>query len=118
MREYSRQYKHKDGQKSWQEKTRGTRVATKLEVFTHYGNKCKCCGESNMGFLTIDHVNNDGKNFKFKIGKTRLRGHWLYRFLIKNNYPDNVIILCFNCNIGRANNKQICPHKNKISQAH
>lgn len=75
------------------------------EVVMHYGGKCSCCGESNMKFLTIDHINNDGAEHKRKIG----RG--VHRWLKKNNYPEGFQTLCWNCNCGRARNGGICPHK-------
>lgn len=71
------------------------------EVFEHYGNKCECCGETNDGFLTIDHI--DGNIEREKCGTS------LYSRLRREGYPDNVRILCWNCNCGRRNG--ICPHK-------
>ena len=29
-------------------------------VIEHYGDRCSCCGESEIKFLAIDHINNDG----------------------------------------------------------
>lgn len=81
-------------------------------VYDHYGNKCICCGESNYLFLTIDHINNDG-------GKHRLAGVYggatTYNYIIKNNFPTDLQILCWNCNCGRQRNKGICPHANPIT---
>jgi len=71
-------------------------------VFEHYGNKCECCGENNTKFLTIDHINNDGKFFR-KIKP--------YHYIIKNNFPSDIRLLCWNCNCGRAKNNGVCPHK-------
>jgi len=71
------------------------RLKLRAEVMNHYGNRCIKCGEDNFYFLTIDHINNDGnidRNIK-KLGG----GHNFYRWVIKNNYPTN-LILCFNCN--------------------
>jgi len=33
----------------------------KLRVYEAYGNRCVCCGESNLGFLSIDHINGGGR---------------------------------------------------------
>jgi len=81
----------------------------KIKVFKHYANKCECCGETTLAFLTIDHINNDGKQARedFKIGG----GAKLYRWVIKHNYPSDLRALCWNCNCGRAINKGVCPHK-------
>lgn len=73
---------------------------------------CKCCGEDNRLFLTIDHVNNDGGE-KRKNKTQPWGGPQLCRWLILNDFPDGFQILCFNCNLGKARNKGICPHKNK-----
>lgn len=77
---------------------------------TFYGGKCECCQEKNISFLSIDHKNNNAKD-DIPNSKRRLKGINLYWWLKKNNFPNHVRILCFNCNIGRQNNKGICPHK-------
>lgn len=83
----------------------------KLTVLTHYGNNnlgCICCGESEPKFLTIDHIVQIGRKNKTERGRT---GHNMYRYLIKNHFPEGFQTLCFNCNSGRAINGGICPHK-------
>jgi hypothetical protein len=85
------------------------RERTKREVFEAYGGViCACCGEDNIGFLTIDHINNDGG------GRNRgpsQNGSMLYHRLKKEGYPPGYQVLCYNCNIGRAHNDGVCPHK-------
>lgn len=73
----------------------------KKEILEYYGNKCSCCGEDNIGFLTIDHMNLNTQ--KEKTGTT------LYRKLFRNGFRDDLRILCYNCNMGRK--RGICPHK-------
>ena len=71
--------------------------------------KCACCSESNIEFLTIDHINNDGAKHKKEIGSGLL-----YHWLIKNNFPNNFQVLCYNCNCAKAKNIRnpgVCPHK-------
>lgn len=99
------QAKSKIYQKLVQKKYKG-------EVLSHYGGQCACCAENNISFLTIDHIDDNGKEHKGN-GKHRYKGEILYRFLIKNNYPKGIQVLCFNCNIGKRNNNGTCPHKNK-----
>lgn len=82
----------------------------KIKVLKIYGNKCQCCGEIEPIFLTIDHINNDGHKERAKCG-ARLRGRPFYLKLLKGEKRNDIQILCFNCNIGRQNNKGICPHK-------
>lgn len=76
-------------------------------VFEHYGLSCECCDESNYGFLSIDHI--DGCNKAQR--KLEGSGSRLYGYLIKNNFPAGYRTLCFSCNLGRAINGGICPHK-------
>ena len=80
----------------------------KAELFKAYGNKCTCCGESNLMFLTIDHIHNDGWKHKKKL-KTH-GGYRIYSWLRKQGYPSGYRILCFNCNCGRRLNHGVCPH--------
>ncbi len=79
-------------------------------VYAAYGNVCNCCGETNSLFLTVDHVNNDGHKDKNKNGD-RYSGLSLYLRIIKADFPADFQILCYNCNMGKARNKGVCPHK-------
>lgn len=80
----------------------------KEETFSAYGGKCACCGESNFGFLTIDHPQNDGakhrREAKCKTGISFCR--WLRR----RGFPKKFQLLCWNCNCGKNGNGGICPH--------
>lgn len=76
-------------------------------VFNHYGWSCICCGESNPGFLTIDHIDGGGEKHRKEIHRH------IHPWLIKNNFPKGFQTLCFNCNCGRHYNNGICPHKIK-----
>lgn len=80
----------------------------KKEVFQHYGNKCACCGEATEQFLTIDHIKGDGS-----IHRRQTKRMWICRWLVENNYPKGFQLLCWNCNIGKFHNNNICPHKEK-----
>lgn len=80
----------------------------KNEVLGHYSNgipKCDCCGETNVVFLTIDHIDGGGKEHNRYI-----RGR-LAAWLRRTGYPNGFQVLCFNCNCGRSINKGICPHE-------
>lgn len=85
----------------------------KIEVFTHYSNgtpKCACCGEMLIGFLTIDHIDGDGKKQRIKLKISS--GNTFYYWLRRTGYPKGYQVLCFNCNCGRYHNG-VCPHKNQ-----
>lgn len=92
-------------------KRKELRERVRLQVLSYYGGippKCACCGETNIKFLTIDHVKNNGYEHRKLIGEGSLR---MYLWIIKNKFPKEFQILCFNCNLGRGINKGICPHK-------
>lgn len=88
----------------------------KRQVMDAYGGKCACCGEAELVFLTIDHINDDGAEHRRQIAAER-GSQWLqagsptYRWLRDNNYPEGFQVLCANCNCGRHWNGGICPHK-------
>jgi hypothetical protein len=76
-----------------------------------YGSSCRCCGETQKIFLTIDHKKNDGC-----AERQRLGGNEPYRTLadaIKIYDPAKYQVLCFNCNCGRNLNEGICPHQGR-----
>lgn len=81
--------------------------AIKEQVFAHYGRTCACCGESEPGFLTIDHVNGCGREVRKEHGL----GSTFYRWLRKSRFPEGFQTLCYNCNMGRAKNGGVCPHE-------
>lgn len=102
--EYQKEYnkKNKDVQ-------RYKRFQFKMAALKEYGGdppRCSCCGESKIGFLTIDHMNNDGKHQRKGITQV------YYKWLKNNNYPKdlNLAVTCYNCNYGRAKQGGTCPH--------
>lgn len=81
-------------------------------VIERLGGKCECCGESEIAFLEVDHINDDGKEQRIKHpGQTTI-----YWWLAKHNFPPGFRLLCSNCNRGRWRNGGTCPHQ-KGSQA-
>ncbi|UOF80565.1 icea protein [Caudoviricetes sp.] len=85
----------------------------KAEVFKHYGAVCACCGEQQVLFLSVDHINNDGNSHVTSTGK-RINGVYLYSQIVSQGYPDTYQILCMNCNWGKRMNKGVCPHLNNV----
>ncbi len=81
-------------------------LRTKKQVLSHYGGRCFCCGEQRVGFLTIDHINNDGSRDYRK--RKAARG---YRWVIIAGFPVDLRVACYNCNCGRYYNGGICPHR-------
>lgn len=87
------------------------RQKIKAEVINAYGNKCTCCSETILAFLTIDHIYGDGHEHRRKLNLGG--GTDFYLWLRKNNYPEGFQVLCFNCNCGRQINGGVCPHQIK-----
>jgi hypothetical protein len=82
-------------------------------VFAHYGMECACCGESEEAFLTIDHLKKNGKEHRKMTGL----GTAFYKWIVDFNYPDDLRILCMNCNYGERR-REHCPHlTNKQTRA-
>ena len=68
-------------------------------VYDHYGNSCTKCAENNIHKLTIEHIGGVRSHYRHPSGK-RKRGLNLFRLIIKENFPDYITVLCFNCNLG------------------
>lgn len=88
------------------------RLRVKHEVITKYGGCCACCGEKIIPFLTIDHVNNDGKKDRLEVfGMKNPATIGWYLKLRREDKRDDLQVLCFNCNLGKSINKGVCPHQ-------
>lgn len=80
----------------------------KQGIIDNYGSKCNCCNENRFYALTIDHINNDGKQDRKRF---RNSPYTFYRWLKTNNYPkDRFQLLCMNCNFSKQLYGE-CPHK-------
>lgn len=91
------------------------RTQRKKAAMDQYGGKCFCCGETDIRFLTIDHINEDGAEHRRKIAPdfkgTVPGGEHFYRWLAKNDWPFGLQVACYNCNIAKHWNNGICPHQ-------
>jgi hypothetical protein len=90
----------------------------RLECLQHYSKEipeCACCGETEILFLHIDHIQGNGADHRRTL-KAELGyypgGNKLPYWLKKNNYPDGFQVLCANCNLGKRIAKE-CPHQRK-----
>lgn len=96
---------------------RRSRLTLKLEALIAYGEdgavRCVCCGELNVAFLTLDHVNNDGAAHKRTLGHLKTNGSPFYQRLKTLGWPTDppIQVMCFNCNCGKRINGGVCPHK-------
>lgn len=76
------------------------------QVIEAYGASCICCGESEVQFLCVDHVNNDGCIERKLPG---MRSLAFYIKIIRAGFPSRYQLLCHNCNW--ASHRGTCPHK-------
>jgi hypothetical protein len=88
-------------------KSKEYRDKIRKEIISYYGGKCSCCGETEIVFLVIDHINGGG----CKERKIRGHGSQFYRWLKKENFPSGYQVLCHNCNFAKRMGE--CPHKKK-----
>lgn len=87
------------------------RARLKIEVLSAYAGgtpKCACCGESDIRFLTLDHIENNGAAERREVGR---KGYGFYAFLRREGFPQNGYqVLCFNCNCSKRSTNNVCPH--------
>jgi len=87
----------------------GNAKKLKREVLNNYnGPKCVCCGETNINFLTIDHIKGKGNEHRKMVNDPK--GSKLYRWLKKNHFPEGFRVLCMNCNFALGHFGH-CPHQ-------
>jgi len=94
IKEYNKDYNVKHSEQN-RERSRNQR----LECLYHYSNgtmQCKICSESHYEFLTTDHIHNNGTEHRKQIKGS------IYKWLIKNNFPEGYQILCWNCNLTKG----------------
>lgn len=78
-----------------------------LEAYSDKDIMCRCCGEREISFLAIDHIENNGAESKRK-GEPK-GGVGFFTFLIRNNFPKGFQVLCHNCNMAKSLYGS-CPH--------
>jgi hypothetical protein len=82
---------------------------TRMAALIAYGGDpphCACCGEAELKFLAIDHINGGGTAHARELGGSSLIVHWLKR----HGYPAGFQVLCHNCNTAKGHYGQ-CPHQ-------
>lgn len=88
----------------------------KDQVFGAYGGYlCTCCGETEPSMLTIDHINGDGAAHRKRVSRTKHYGSMtsvtVYHLLRDQGFPDGYQVLCYNCNISKHRNGNVCGHQ-------
>ena len=98
--------------------TRHTKYYSKIIkiIFNKYTDQfipcCKCCNETGLEFLELDHIDNNGSNHRKKLKLSS--GLNTYLWIIRNNFPPIFQLLCTNCNFtkgmyGKCNCQSILP---------
>lgn len=84
-------------------------TARRIKALAHYSKatvpQCCCCGEREVKFLSIDHVNGGGNIHRRESGITNL-AHWL----VSQGFPLGYQTLCHNCNMAKGFYGS-CPHE-------
>jgi hypothetical protein len=97
------------------EKTRKQQAKVKDEVYAAYGGYvCACCKETEVMFLSIDHIANNGAAER-RSGAYRGGGSPFYAWLRKQGFPPGYQVLCMNCQVGKHRNKGVCPHQTRCN---
>ena len=86
--------------------TAAHRRRLKHSVMQGYGGKCTCCGETEIAFLTIEHLNGGGRKHFKEAGSSQ----GVYRDVIARGFPPEFTVLCMNCNHAKRNG-HVCPHE-------
>lgn len=88
------------------------KIRLREKIFAHYGRECVNCKESNIIFLSVDHINEDGYSHRKSIGNSSAS---LHEFLKKNNFPEGYQILCHSCNLKKYRiHKRVKPKVYKV----
>ena len=81
----------------------------RLAALVFYGGevpRCGCCGESEVKFLGIDHIEGGGNEHRKEMTQGGLH---IYLWLRRNGYPEGFQVLCHNCNLSKGYYGE-CPH--------
>jgi hypothetical protein len=127
--EYMKEWR-KNNHKQFLAVQRSNYGKVRVEVLQHYSGKempdCRCCGESELDFLQIDHTKGDGAAHRREIGmaqgnegqvakqnqKVNIGGNGLPYWLKKNGWPEGFQVLCANCNYSKRIGRY-CVHELK-----
>ena len=73
-------------------------IRERVAVIEMYGGRCEFCGCSQYEYLTLDHVQGDGKAHRAEIAS---RYRTVYDYLLRENIVDHARfrLLCWNCHM-------------------
>lgn len=83
------------------------KIKIRSEMVAAYGGACNCCGETELAFLTLEHIGGGGGKHRREVGG---QGKILTQ-LRRQGWPkDKYTVLCMNCNHAKKDGKP-CPHE-------
>lgn len=85
--------------RAWHQKRKRT-------VIDRYGGRCECCGETEIEFLSMDHINGGGRRERIAFGVSGV----FKRLLKSEERLPGFQVLCMNCQFG-AQHGRTCPHQ-------
>lgn len=121
QKRYQKTTGYKEKRKLWLASPAGraaqnrSRLLCKKNVINHYGGQCRCCNTTEIEFLTLDHIHDDGAEQRRSYGK--IVGGAIYRYIKNTPFeerPKDLQVLCFNCQWGKRVGKGFCPHHPKV----
>jgi hypothetical protein len=96
-KKYRQQY-YKDNREKMIDNTKFHNDNNRSEVLYWYSDgllKCNECDESHIEFLCIDHIDDSGAEHRRDMG---VGGDRIYKYVLKNKFPEGYQVLCNNCN--------------------
>lgn len=90
---------------------RERRRAIKKELIDHYGGRCVCCNETELLFLTLDHIGGGGNIHRAQFDGVTAR---VYEDLKRRGFPEGFRVLCHNCH-NASNTVEGCPHTRSVA---
>ena len=96
-KEYKQQY-YKDNREKMINNTKFHNDNNRSEVLYWYSDgllKCNECGKDCIEFLCIDHIGDNGADHRREMG---VGGDRIYKYVLKNKFPEGYQVLCNNCN--------------------
>ena len=111
QKKYAQEYRQRPEIKIRDKNYRKKKITElRLKTLIYYGGdppKCSCCNEDKIEFLCLDHINGGGRKHRKEIGSGGIK---FYVWLMNNNYPPILRVLCHNCNMA-IGFYGYCPHK-------
>lgn len=103
---------NKENRVAVNKRVKENRIELRKFIIDKYGGKCNCCGESTFEFLSFDHKNGGGSKHRKELGRG---SSVLLRWIVNNDFPDSIRILCHNCNQSMGC-YGYCPHNKSVAE--